>query len=88
MSIEALGRGLGDARFGGRGGIVGGGEGDEEVGVGPEFIVVVHGGMLVAEELEWKVVGSWMWRKAEDAYSLMTGRIVRLVVGLLSRRHY
>lgn len=58
--IEGLGRGLGDARFGGRGGIVGGGEGGEEVGVGPEFIVVVHGGMLVAEESEWKVVGSWM----------------------------
>lgn len=40
-SVEALGSGLGDAL----GGVVGGGEGGEELGVGPEFVVAVHGGV-------------------------------------------
>lgn len=52
--VEALGCGLGDACRGG-GGVVGGGEGGEEVGVGPELVVVVHGGVSVVEEVEVEV---------------------------------
>lgn len=48
--VEALGRGLGDAWCWGGGGVVGGGEGGEEVGVGPELVVVVHDGVSGVEE--------------------------------------